>query len=242
VPTTVLGVLLFVVLLAPGFAHTLVKERRSPRQIFSVFRETVSLVLVGLVADTVCLLLFFLVHTIAPDILDVTKFLRDPGGYAAAHYVRLTLLVVVLLGIATVGAAVAAAKPVRRLRRRPGAGEHPAQLSAWWLLFTANPGSRVHLGCLLDDGSYVAGMLRSFNQAGDDVQDRELTLTGPVTYRAPGASQAAELPGVGAVAVSARRLQLVTVSYVIKDETEEETSEPRQNYIGDVSDESDAQV
>jgi hypothetical protein len=227
VPTTVLGVLLFVVLLAPGFAHTLVKERRSPRQVFSVFRETVSLVLVGIVADTVCLLLFFLVQAIAPGILNVTAFLRDPGGYAAVHYVRLTLLIVVLLGIATVGAAVAAAKPVRRvagaLRGRPAAGEHQAYLSAWWLLFTANPGSRVHVGCLLDDGSYVAGMLRSFNQAGDDVQDRELTLTGPVAYRAPGASQAAELPGVGTAAVSARRLQLIMVSYVTEDEGAAET-------------------
>ncbi|MGH3936434.1 MAG: DUF6338 family protein [Pseudonocardiaceae bacterium] len=121
-PTTVLGVLLFVVLLAPGFAHALVKERRSPRQVFSAFRETVSLVLVSIVADMVCLLLFFLVQAIAPDILDVTAFLRDPGGYAAVHYVRLTLLTVVLLGIATTGAAVAAAKPVRR---PPGRGRAP---------------------------------------------------------------------------------------------------------------------
>jgi Family of unknown function (DUF6338) len=221
VPTTVLGVLLFVVLLAPGFAHALVKERRSPRQVFSVFRETVSLVLVGIVADTVCLLLFFLVQAIEPDILDVTAFLRDPGGYAAVHYVRLTLLIVGLLGIAAAGAAVAAAKPVRRLagalRGRPAAGEHQAYLSAWWLLFTANPDSRVHVGCLLDDGSYVAGMLRSFNQAGDDVQDRELTLSGSISYRAPGAPQTTELPGVGAAAVNARRLQLIMVSYLTED-------------------------
>ncbi len=221
VPTTVLGVLLFVVLLAPGFAHALVKERRSPRLVFSAFRETVSLVLVSIVADMVCLLLFFLVQAIASDILDVTAFLRDPGGYAAVHYVRLTLLTVVLLGIATAGAAVAAAKPVRRvagaLRGRPAVGEHQAYLSAWWLLFTANPDSRIHVGCLLDDGSYVAGMLRSFNQAGDDVQDRELTLTGPISYRAPGAPQTTELPGVGAAAVNARRLQLIMVSYLTED-------------------------
>lgn len=226
-PTTVLGVLLFVVLLAPGLAHTLVKERRSPRQGFSAFRETVSLVLISIVANTICLLLFFLAHAIAPGILDVTAFLRDPSGYAAVHYVRLTLWIVVLLGTATAGAAIAATKSLQRvagaLRRRPAAGEHEAYLSAWWLLFTANSGSRVHVGCLLDDGSYVAGMLRSFNQAGDDVQDRELTLTGPVTYRPPGASQATELPGVGAVAVSARQLQLLMVSYLTEDAAAEET-------------------
>ena len=40
------------------------------------------------------------------------------------------------------------------LRGRPAAGEHHAYLSAWWLLFTANPDSRVHVGCLLDDGYF----------------------------------------------------------------------------------------
>jgi Family of unknown function (DUF6338) len=106
---------------------------------------------------------------------------------------------------------------------RPAAGEHQAYLSAWWLLFTANPDSRIHVGCLLDDGSYVAGILRSFNQASDDVQDRELMLTGPISYRVPGAPQTTELPGVGAAAVNARRLQLIMVSCLTEDPKADES-------------------
>jgi hypothetical protein len=95
--------------------------------------------------------------------------------------------------------------------------EHEAYLSGWSLLFSEHPGARLHIGCLLDDGSYVAGRLRSFSRAAEDVEDRELTLTGPILYRASNGQTTSPLPDVGAAAVSARHLVLLTVSYELPD-------------------------
>ncbi|WP_229713525.1 DUF6338 family protein, partial [Streptomyces fuscichromogenes] len=89
--------------------------------------------------------------------------------------------------------------------------------SAWWLLFHEHPDAVVHLGCVLTDGGYLAGRLHSFSRSPVENGDRELTLRGDITYRAPGDSTAAVLPLVNAVVISARQLAFVTVSYLPTD-------------------------
>ena len=87
------------------------------------------------------------------------------------------------------------------------------QQSAWWRLFHDNPGSRIYVGCTLDDGSYVSGFLNSYSKVGTEHADRELTLRAPITYRPPQDSDAVQLDNVGAVAISARHIMLMTVTY-----------------------------
>lgn len=49
-----------------------------------------------------------------------------------------------------------------------------------------------------------------------------ITLSGPIGYRAPGEHALATLPDVGAAAVSARQLVLLTVSYVLPERAAEQ--------------------
>ncbi|GAA5173301.1 hypothetical protein GCM10023214_55920 [Amycolatopsis dongchuanensis] len=208
VPTTLVGLVLFLVLLVPGFAYTLRRERLASARAVSTFRETVELAFVSVVADAVVLLLFTLVRAIFPSWTpDVRQLLREPGRYAIDNLTSVTLWALGLLAVAA-GLAAGAAS----LRRRR---EHAARVSAWTMLFTEHPGARIHVGCRLDDGSYVAGRLRTYSRSGDDVPDRDLTLTGPISYRAPGETTTTVLPDVGAAAVSARNLTLLTVTYEV---------------------------
>ncbi|TNC26503.1 DUF6338 family protein [Amycolatopsis alkalitolerans] len=205
-PTTLVGLLVFVVLLVPGFAYTLRRERLTPGREVSAFRQTVRLAFVSVVADAVVLGLFVVVRVFAPSWTpDVQQFLRDPGRYGIDHLGAVAAWSAGLLVAATV-LALLVARP-----RSPR--EHEDSTSGWTQLFTGHPGARIHVGCLLDDGSYVTGRLRGYSRTAEDGRDRDLTLTGPISYRAPRETTSAVLPDVGAAAISARRLTLLTVSY-----------------------------
>jgi hypothetical protein len=145
--------------------------------------------------------------------------IRDPQSYLAAHYAAVAGwgFGLLLLAIAFAGVAAFAGLQDAMARRLLVRGNKPfvsPTVSAWWLLFNKHPGSQLYVGCVLNDGGYVAGWLHSFSNAASDIPDRDLTLTAPIYYRAPGSDDGDELPNVGAVSVSARQLSLLTVSYV----------------------------
>jgi uncharacterized membrane protein len=58
VPTTLTGLLLFVVLLLPGFAYLVGKERHGTERSLSPFRETVAVVAASITSELVVLGLF----------------------------------------------------------------------------------------------------------------------------------------------------------------------------------------
>lgn len=211
VPTTLVGLVLFIALLTPGFAYSARRERSGPERQFSALRETVAMVVVSVVCDLVVLSLALVVWSVLPrQTVDLTALFTRPGAYAVQHHVALWIWGVGLVAAASLLGVLVAGPMVDRLRRR---NESPF-LSAWGRLFTAHPDCRVHVGCHLSDGTYVAGWLLTYSRSATDVADRELTISGPVQYRAPGQDEATELQNVGAVAVSARQLTLLQVSYV----------------------------
>jgi hypothetical protein len=211
VPTTLVGLVLFIALLTPGFAYSARRERSGPERQFSALRETVAMVVVSVVCDLVVLSLALVVWSALPKrTVDLTSLLAKPGDYAVKHHVALWIWGVGLVGVATLLAVLIAGPLVDRLGRR----DEAPFLSAWGRLFTAHPDCRVHVGCHLSDGTYVAGWLLTYSRSAADVADRELTISGPVQYRAAGQQEAVELPNVGALAVSARQLTLLQVSYV----------------------------
>ncbi|WP_267882948.1 DUF6338 family protein [Streptomyces bicolor] len=95
-----------------------------------------------------------------------------------------------------------------------GARLAEAQQSAWWLAFREHPDATVHVGCILHDGSYVAGTLHSYSRASAEHGDRDLTLRGKITYRTARGGVAAALPNVNLVVLSARDIAVPTVTYV----------------------------
>lgn len=223
-PTTALGLLIFIVLLAPGLTYSSYRKRHTPVEKPTTLRELGGIALPSVLCDLGAVAVFAVVHLAYPGATpDIGALIAGPRGYAQQHYAALFWWGVGLLALACVLALLAAvligsALWNRAVDRRPLSWLTPrggvTQESAWWGLFTNEPDIRVYAGCTLDDGSYLGGYVLSYSPNSEETADRELVLAGTITFR--GAESDAEPIDldVGAVAISARRLQYLTVSYL----------------------------
>lgn len=228
-PTTVVGLVIFILTLAPGFLYLVVTERgKRPARKISAFRETAALVLVSVAVDLAVLLLFamcrVLVSEHTPNFGRIVKepqaYFREDYGYLFTWAISLFLLACILsLVLATLANRE---NLVTKLRvSAPGKWimpERGVQLeSAWWHMFMyprmATKAKRVT--CLLTDGSRIQGWLWSFSEQADESADREILLSGPLTFQAPDGIITHEQKG--AVSLSARNMLLLQVQY--EDET-----------------------
>ena len=143
-------------------------------------------------------------------------------AYLQAHYVQAAWWAVAFLAAAIAGAAgVAAAQESRWLSRSRylrglACLLDPSTQSGWWIAFRPglDAGYQVHVGCTLDDGSYVSGRLRSYSQMAEDTPDRDLVLRAPIWHRPRGAAEAREAPNVTWMTLSARHIVTMAVTYV----------------------------
>lgn len=227
-PTTLIGLLIFVVLLMPGFAYTMRRERNTKAERrLSVFRETVAIAFSSVFANFVVIALFYVFSRIFPRATpDIDSLLRTPGAYFRENYWDLLGWASVLLVVATVGAVLAASPKVTDLIRSPF-------LSGWKIMFAQHDKQDVdvYVGCTMSDGSYVGGYLFSSSRLSDDSPDRDITLTGEISYRAAGAEEQVVLPDTGGVILSARNIMMMTVSYIPRDE-DNDPSVATQEYDG----------
>jgi hypothetical protein len=205
VPTTLTGVLLVVVLLLPGLTYSMVRERRSGERRVSPFRETGAVIFGSVIAEIAVLALFAIVRISWPDSTpDVGRLIRDRGSYVVAHYALLAGWAVCLLLLASLLAGLAAL-----LFKR-----HTSTLSAWSILFGHwHKGHEAHVGCVLEDGAFVEGVIASYNLSPDDLADRDLVLVSPIRYRPPGALETEPYPA-GAVCISARKIVTMFVTHL----------------------------
>lgn len=216
-PTSFTGLLLFVVLLLPGFAYQVGKERSGAERRPPAFRETVSIVAASVISELLVLIVTWPLWAWA---LNVHRLVREPGKYWQARPGLLAGWVLVLLLVACAVAYAATIPRVRewRIPRKVlGRYPHESTMSAWWRLFEETaphiPPERRHVGCILEDGSYIAGRLGSFNRSADDLGDRDLILLRPIEYRAKGTTNVVAYPA-GAACISARRIAVMFVSYL----------------------------
>lgn len=222
-PSTLTGLIIFVSLLLPGFVFQRRRSRDRPAAEETALQEALTVLFSGLVLDGVALAVVGGLWRMFPgQAINVSQLLLTPSAYVAAHPARMACWSVVLLTVAvTVGYLVAGRRTqalVRRSARRSVSTEPHA--SAWWLLFEEHPREvRVHVGCYLTDGGYLSGRLHSYSRVGKESGDRELTLRDEITYRRPGETTTSEVLGnVGAVSVSARNIQFLTVTYLAPSE------------------------
>lgn len=223
-PTTLTGLLLFVVLLLPGFAYLVGKERHGTERHASPFRETVAIVAASVTSEIFVLTIFWVVRWLWPSgTPDIGRLIRSPGGYltgtqaAPSHYGIVGIWGLAALVAATIAAYAATVPSVRRaVRKVPVIGGYPhdSTVSGWWVLFEKWKGDRaIDVGCVLDDGSYVSGRLASFNTSADDSPDRELLLWPPILYRPPKAREPVVHETAGAASIAASRIVSLFVSY-----------------------------
>jgi hypothetical protein len=177
--------------LLPGFAYLVGKERYGTERHTSPFRETVAVVAASITSELAILAVFTCVRWLRPSLVpNVTALIHGGSAYAANHYQSLTTYGLLMLALATAIAYCATVPKVRwAFRRFPvvGAYPHESTVSAWWMMFEKLPnGRKVQVGCNLEDGSYVSGLLASFNNSADDSPDRDIVLGAPIKYRPPG--------------------------------------------------------
>lgn len=223
IPSDLTGLLLFVILLLPGFAYNSVRARRRPDRRLTSLQETVVIVTASLAALIVTGVLFAIIRALFPTVTpDVRAALFSTHAYLQAHYTRAAWWAVALLAAAILGAmGVAEAQESQWLSRRRylqwlAAPPDPSTQSGWWIAFRPglNAGHDVHVGCTLDDGSYVSGRLRSYSQVAEDTADRDLVLRAPIKVRPRGAAEASELANVTWMTISARHIVTMAVTYV----------------------------
>lgn len=232
-PTTVTSLVIFVVLLAPGLCFTLRQDYgRGPLHKRTALREVGALLLSGLFIDSVVLGTFALARALFPESTpNIGRLVRDPDSYLRAEYAFVLRWAVPLWFLACLAGYVIAAVPwtdlsvtrsalkrFPKIRRLVASERGRSPVSAWWKAFEYGPDFDKHVICRLDDGTSIQGVLWSYNPSDDEVDDRAFVLRGPLVLKEPdGPPVTADL---GAVVVSARRLQYVYVRYLPKDAVE----------------------
>jgi hypothetical protein len=222
-PDTLTSLFLFLVLLLPGFAYLVGRERNSTERQLSAFREPAVIVVASVTSELFVLIVFAAVRTLWPSITpDVGALIHDAGTYIRggsspqqpAHYRLVAVWGVGLLVSATGLAYLAALPSIRDLVNRP----HESTMSAWWVVFEKWRDNRnIEIACMLDDGSAIRGQLVSFNRSADDSPERDLVLQEPLYYRPPG-EKAQEVPwDASVVCLSASRIVSMFVGYIEVD-------------------------
>jgi hypothetical protein len=171
--------------------------------------------------ELVVLGIFAVIRTLWPSLTpDVGALIRDGrsylrgGGSQPGHYGQVALWTIGMLAVATVLAYLATLRRARNFAAKLlGPYPHHSTVSAWWLMFETWQENRdIHVGCILDDESYVEGWLGSFSPEADDKPDRDLVLTPPILYRPQGARQASPYE-CGTACVQASRIVVMFVNY-----------------------------
>jgi Family of unknown function (DUF6338) len=221
-PTTLTGLLLFVVLLLPGFAYLVGKERHGTERRLSPFRETVAIVAASVSSELVVLVVFACIRVLLPSITpDIGALIRHGGVYlrgSQSHHGQYGIVAAWGIGLLVAATLLAYCATVPRIRRVAekvtGPYPHDSTVSAWWILFERWKEKRsIEVICILDDGSSIRGGFASFNIAADDSPDRDLILQDPIYY-APGEDEDEVPYNVSTVCIAARRIVAMFVNYV----------------------------
>lgn len=223
-PNSFVGLVLFVVALAPG-AVFLAIHHRGPyaARSTSALHELTTVVLSSLAFDAVALVL---VRTIAPRTgpvaLDIEALVASPRVYLrnsfdlAALWFAVLILVAIFIAVAVAGMLnhprvrdrVRSSAPFRLLL--PASATRT--VSGWTQLFhETDPDMYKEVTCHFDDGSRVVGWLHTFNPELADTADRDIILAAPITYYST--DGVAEVKNYGEVAVSARAMRFLYVDH-----------------------------
>jgi hypothetical protein len=175
-------------------------------------------------ADLAVLFLFAVCRTlISEHTPDFGRIVREPHKYFVRNYSYILSWAISLFLLACILSLVLAALAnhegvLKKLRTSPPGKwimpKHGVKFqSAWWRMFMypEKVTKSKKVTCVLSDGSRIQGWLWSFNEETQESADREVLLSGPLTFQAPDGKTTHEERG--AVTVSARNVVLLQVRY-----------------------------
>ncbi len=181
IPQTVLSLVAFLFLVAPGLVFELRRERRRPTWEETAFREASRIALASLLLSVGAVLVLVVVGRWIPTLLpDVRSWLRNSRNYLPDHFGVVSRFLLLELGVALLLAVLAdlALGVRRRSTIRP--------LSAWYRVFRAElpHGGQPFVRVRVDDGTEYCGVLAAYSPD-YALADRELVLASPLTLRRP---------------------------------------------------------
>jgi hypothetical protein len=221
VPSTLVGVLIFLALLGPGYLYVRRVERLEALHKVSPFRESISIAAVSVLCNGAALVLFAMARILLPSVTpDVGAIVRQEP-YFAANYQRVATAAIVVYVVAFLIAFVVSHPKVRdadiwrieRVRKLIGVPVLDSR-SAWSRLFDVEKDDIVRAGCELDDGSWIDGWVLDWNAQPEEDSDRTLTLHEPIRVRAKGRDCAQLLTGVHFVVIANDRIVRLDVTLV----------------------------
>lgn len=247
VPSTLLGLALFVVLLAPGLAYVLRHERVVPDPEQSAFRETLRVVFTSVACLTVSGLVFTALRGILPGrTLDIGELVQDPGGFTRGHHVEVAWWSLAFVGFATALGALAADPRLIRRVRKVHAGRwarwlfgqgHIGDFSAWREAITelrdqakrqrgSEPEQETYIGAQMDDGTYICGYLVSYSPRTTEDEHREMILT---RAQVRGTNGKVHPVGSTLTVISARQIVRLDVTHLATPRAEPASDPPASN-------------
>jgi hypothetical protein len=190
VPTTTVGLLLFVGFLTPGFLHYVQRRALVPQRSLSPLVETATLVTTSVATNAVVLLCFGLLRLAAPGHTpDVGSLLGSGtrGDYFIGNVPYVLGWGAGLLVLSSVLALLAARWGWFRSRVTDLFAPVIVDTSAWYQVFEerpeGNPDGKVYVGCDMRDGSYIAGVLAWYSTEVDETADRDFVLAPPLVRK-----------------------------------------------------------
>jgi uncharacterized protein DUF6338 len=209
-PSTTTGILLFLLVAAPGILFDLLRKRHRPGWTESVLHETGRIILASVALTALSLLVLAGLRTAwAAAMPDIEAWLRDGSKYVPDNY-RLIARTAILLLFLSLGLAWAADW---LLRRRPGGDLR--RISAWFALFRAGApqGALPYARVRLKSGDVYAGYVVYYSEE-LPLSDRELVLGAPLVHRPPD-GDSRELDGRWQrIMVSGSDVEALWVSYI----------------------------
>jgi hypothetical protein len=215
VPTTLVGLVVAITLLVPGFIHHTQRRARVQQRAASTLVETANLVTVSTLTNGLALALFAVLRAWQPDHTpDVARIFRDGSEYTADQISYLATWGAGLLLLSSALAFLLGARPEWLERFSARFAPTLVDSSAWYQVFEAVPDKRTYVGCDMRDGSYVGGFLDWYSTELEETADRDLVIAEPITYRPPENGDDREIQGFSRLVISARDIVRLYVSFV----------------------------
>lgn len=187
-PTTLGGLLVFVLFLTPGVLYDTSRQRRVPLKPSSGLVEAGTLVTASLLTNLVTLGLFGIARIAFPrHTPNIAAVVSGGESYIVDHLGYLVLWLVLLWLFSSLLAIFAAHFSLPRSLRLAFPG-HIVDSSAWYRVLNdeayGKNGEKWHViaGLDLRDGSYLSGEVTWFSTDVEETSDRGLVLAAPITF------------------------------------------------------------
>lgn len=163
-PTNLLGLVLFVGLIVPGFAYLSARDTLAAERHRSPLRELAAVVMVSIACDVLAAGLFGAWRAAAPGTsLDLGGLVRGGGAFAELHYLSVAVHAMAFVLVASLLGALAGLA----VGRRTSVGSRAiVPASGWTRAFSLHADSWKELHCELQDGTVVSGILYSWGPRG----------------------------------------------------------------------------